>query len=161
MSAADQQPPVVHVVGWSGRGKTLLVERLLPRLVARGITVATAKHAHDGYDLDHDGSDSSRHAAAGAAATALVGPDGWAVLHAAPAASFAAVLHAITDPGVELLLVEGFTDHARNAIVLPGDRHPPDAGPDDRRFAVDADPAVLTDDQLDSIVDFCAELVAR
>lgn len=151
-------PPVVHVVGWSGRGKTLLIERLLSRLVAQGLVVATAKHAHGGYELDHEGSDSGRHAAAGAVVTALVGPASWAVLHNAPAASFEAVLDAVMRPGIELVLVEGFTDRARHAIVLSGGRQPPAPGPEDRRVMLDADPAALNDDQLEQLVRFCLEL---
>lgn len=154
-------PSVVHVIGWSGRGKTLLVERLLPRLVQRGLMVATAKHAHDGYELDRDGSDSSRHAAAGAAATALVGPVGWAVLHASPAPSFESVVQAVAQPGVDLVLVEGFTQHARHAIVLVGDRIPPVAEPADHRFELDVDPAELTDAALDQIADFCEHIVRQ
>lgn len=151
-------PPVVHVIGWSGRGKTLLMERLLPRLSARGIRVATAKHAHGGYELDREDSDSSRHAAAGSLATALVGPSGWAVMHHAPAPSLHAVLDAIAGPGVGLVLVEGFTEQARHAIVLAGGRQPPPPGPGDQRILLEVHPQELSDEQLERLVTFCAEL---
>ena len=39
------------VTGLSDSGKTTLVCRLLPRLRARGLRVATVKHAHHGFDL--------------------------------------------------------------------------------------------------------------
>lgn len=152
------RPPVVHVIGWSDRGKTLLIERLVKRLVAEGLVVATAKHAHAGYTLDPEGSDSSRHAAAGAAITALVGPTDWAVLHHAPAPSFEAVMEAVAQPGTELVLVEGFTDRARHAIVLPGGRQPPEPRPEDRRVFVDVDPAELGGPGLEELVRFCADL---
>lgn len=155
---AKTTPPVVHVVGWSGRGKTLLIERLLPHLRAHGLRVATAKHAHGGYALDREGSDSSRHAAAGAVVTALVGPDGWAVMHHSPPEAFDAVLEAVARPGIDLILVEGFTDRARHAIVLAGEREPPAAGPDDRRIRIGTDPADLSEQQLEQLVRFCLEL---
>ena len=151
-------PPVVHVIGWSGQGKTLLIERLLPRLNAHGLMVATVKHAHGGYALDHEGSDSGRHAAAGAAATALVGPDGWAVLHHTPPDDLEVALEAVMRPGVGLVLVEGFTKRARHAIVLAGEREPPAAGPEDQRIRIATHPADLSEEQLEQLVRFCMEL---
>ena len=40
---------VIGLAGWSGAGKTTLMVKLLPCLIARGRTVSTLKHAH------HDG----------------------------------------------------------------------------------------------------------
>ncbi len=76
-------PFVVSLVGPSGVGKTTLIERLIPILVAAGARVATVKHAPHGHDVDKPGSDSWRHRAAGAQAVLLAGADG-AVLFLAP-----------------------------------------------------------------------------
>lgn len=54
------------VVGWKNSGKTGLVERLVTDLTGRGLTVSTIKHAHHAADIDHPGTDSFRHRAAGA-----------------------------------------------------------------------------------------------
>ena len=54
------------VVGWKNSGKTGLVERLVADLTGRGLTVSTIKHAHHAADIDHSGTDSFRHRAAGA-----------------------------------------------------------------------------------------------
>ena len=40
---------VLGIAGYSGSGKTTLVTRLLPLLKARGLEVATLKHAHHGF----------------------------------------------------------------------------------------------------------------
>jgi len=37
---------IIGLAGWSGAGKTTLLTRLIPTLVARGLRVATVKHAH-------------------------------------------------------------------------------------------------------------------
>lgn len=57
---------VIGLAGWSGSGKTTLAEQLISGLTARGLEVATIKHAHHGFDADKPGKDSYRHRAAGA-----------------------------------------------------------------------------------------------
>ncbi len=63
---------VFTVVGHSGSGKTTLVEKLLPELSARGLRVATIKHAHHRVVLDTPGKDSFRYKQAGAVMSMLV-----------------------------------------------------------------------------------------
>ena len=57
---------VIGLAGFSGAGKTTLVEKLIPLLVARGHSIATIKHAHHAFDADIEGKDSWRHRQAGA-----------------------------------------------------------------------------------------------
>ena len=57
---------VIGLAGWSGAGKTTLLVRLIPVLRARGLRVATLKHAHHAFDVDQPGKDSFRHREAGA-----------------------------------------------------------------------------------------------
>jgi len=57
---------VIGLAGWSGSGKTTLAEQVIAGLTARGLEVATIKHAHHGFDADKPGKDSYRHRAAGA-----------------------------------------------------------------------------------------------
>jgi len=57
---------VIGLAGWSGSGKTTLAEQLIAGLTARGLEIATIKHAHHGFDADKPGKDSYRHRAAGA-----------------------------------------------------------------------------------------------
>jgi molybdopterin-guanine dinucleotide biosynthesis protein B len=73
MSAAP--PPVFIFVGHSGSGKTTLIEKLLPELSARGLRLATIKHAHHKVALDHAGKDSWRYKQAGAVMSMLVTSD--------------------------------------------------------------------------------------
>ncbi len=57
---------VVGFSGYSGAGKTTLIERLIGCLKARGQRVSVVKHAHHAFDIDHEGKDSWRHRKAGA-----------------------------------------------------------------------------------------------
>ena len=72
--------PIVSIVGRSDSGKTFLVERLVPILVARGYRVATIKHGAHGFDIDREGKDSWRHKEAGASTVVLVSPKKIAVI---------------------------------------------------------------------------------
>jgi molybdopterin-guanine dinucleotide biosynthesis adapter protein len=67
--------------GWSGSGKTTVIERLLPHLVARGLTVSLVKHAHHEFDVDQPGKDSWRHRKAGCVEVLVSSSMRWALVH--------------------------------------------------------------------------------
>lgn len=56
----------VGFAGWSGAGKTTLVEGVIANLARAGQRVAVVKHAHHDFDIDQPGKDSWRHRKAGA-----------------------------------------------------------------------------------------------
>lgn len=66
---------VFSIVGHSGSGKTTLVEKLIRELCARGVKVATIKHAHHKVELDTPGKDSFRYKDAGAVMSMLLTRD--------------------------------------------------------------------------------------
>lgn len=70
--------PVIGVCGYSGAGKTTLVEALIARLRRRGLAVAAVKHDAHGLSVDRRGKDSDRFFRAGA--TVLVHDGAQAVL---------------------------------------------------------------------------------
>ncbi|HEU4780441.1 MAG TPA: molybdopterin-guanine dinucleotide biosynthesis protein B, partial [Steroidobacteraceae bacterium] len=72
-------PRVVAIVGRQGSGKTTLIERLIPALQRRGLTVSTIKHTHHHQiELDVPGKDSYRHRMAGASEVIVASDSGWA-----------------------------------------------------------------------------------
>ena len=67
--------------GHSNSGKTTVIDGLVKRYRRRGLRVAVVKNtAHKGFELDLEGSDSWRHAKAGANAVGLLSDDKAAVL---------------------------------------------------------------------------------
>lgn len=72
---------VFGLAGYSGAGKTTLIERLLPLFTARGIRVSLIKHTHHDFDLDKPGKDSWRHRQAGAVQVLLTCSQRWVLLH--------------------------------------------------------------------------------
>ena len=136
------------IAGYSGSGKTTLVTRLIPALMARGLTVSTVKHTHHSVHLDRRGDASRRLTAAGAKEVAISTPDRWARLRELRGAPEPDVegLTAMMDP-VDLVLVEGFKRHRHEKIEV----HRPDHGkpplwPDDPMIV-----AVASDRPLDGL----------
>lgn len=72
MTKSTSRPPVLGIAGWKNSGKTTLTERLIAELTRRGLRVASIKHAHHSFDVDHEGTDSARHRAAGAREVAII-----------------------------------------------------------------------------------------
>jgi len=101
---------IMGITGYKNAGKTGLVERLVTELVARGYRVATLKHAHHAARLDTPGTDSDRHARAGAAQVALVAGRRWALIAELgpdePEPTLEAVLDSLAP--VDFVLIEGW-----------------------------------------------------
>ena len=100
---------IIGLAGWSGSGKTTLIKKLIPRLIARGMTVSTLKHAHHGFDLDQPGKDSFFHRAAGATEVIISSARRWAILHELrdqPEWDLPQLVAKMSP--VDLVLVEGF-----------------------------------------------------
>lgn len=71
---------LIGIVGWKNTGKTGLTERLVAEF-SRTHRVATMKHAHHGFDIDQEGTDSFRHRAAGAAQVLVASNRRVALMH--------------------------------------------------------------------------------
>jgi molybdopterin-guanine dinucleotide biosynthesis protein B len=103
---------VVGFAGYSGSGKTHLVERLIPALKARGQRVSVVKHAHHRFDIDHPGKDTFRHREAGAFEVVVASRQRLALMREFEREAQLTVHHLIAElyTGVDWVLVEGFKD---------------------------------------------------
>jgi molybdopterin-guanine dinucleotide biosynthesis protein B len=100
---------IIGLAGWSGSGKTTLISKVIPCLLARGVTVSTLKHAHHGFDLDKPGKDSFIHRTSGATEVIISSAKRWAILHELrdePEWNMADLVAKMSP--VDLVLVEGF-----------------------------------------------------
>lgn len=100
---------IFGITGWKNSGKTTLTEHLVHELTKRGYSISTVKHAHHGFDIDKQGTDSYRHREAGAHEVAIVSYNRWALMHE---------LRTTTEPSLDeilsrmmpcdLIIVEGY-----------------------------------------------------
>jgi len=119
---------VFGFAGYSGAGKTTLIEALIPRFTARGLSVSLIKHTHHNIDVDRPGKDSYRHREAGASEVMLVCDTRWALMHelrGAPEPSFEQQLARLSP--CDLVLVEGFkyTPIPKLEVHRPANGKPP------------------------------------
>lgn len=100
---------IFGIAGWKNSGKTTLVEGVVRELVKRGLRVATMKHAHHGFDIDHEGRDSYRHREAGASEVIVASSKRWAIVHelrGEDEPSFQEMLAKLSP--ADIVIVEGF-----------------------------------------------------
>jgi molybdopterin-guanine dinucleotide biosynthesis protein B len=108
---------VVIAGSGSGVGKTLLGERLVEALAARGVRVAVVKHVHHG--VDYRVKDTGRYVAAGARRVLAVGPDSYMLVERGRLGFWDAVAVA-AEGGAEVVVVEGFREMLWEALAVGG-----------------------------------------
>ena len=139
---------VIGFAGFSGAGKTTLVEQLIPALRLQGLRVSVVKHAHHKFDIDHRGKDTYRHREAGALEVVVASDKRLALIREfeQPTQLDVHQLVAELDPGVDWVLVEGFKHSDLRKIEV---WRAPAAGETPRPARYPEDPhidAIATDD---------------
>src|SRR5262245_30967711 len=133
---------VLGIAGWSGSGKTTLLTQLIPLLVSRGLRVATIKHAHHAFDVDHPGKDSYEHRKAGASEVIVSSARRWVQIHEVARqteATLAELLRKVSP--CDLVVVEGFKrqSHPKVEVFREAVGRPPLHVTDKRIVAVASD----------------------
>lgn len=121
--------------GYSGAGKTTLIEQLIPLFVADGLKISLIKQSHHDFEIDQPGKDSHRHRMAGCTEVLLTSPHRWALMHELRSeAEPSLAAHAERMSPCDLLLVEGFKHEAipklevhravnGKPLLFPADQH--------------------------------------
>jgi molybdopterin-guanine dinucleotide biosynthesis protein B len=72
---------VIGFAGWSGSGKTTVIEQVITLLESRGLVISLIKHAHHRFEIDYPEKDSHRHRSAGCREVLVTSSQRWAVMH--------------------------------------------------------------------------------
>lgn len=142
MNTGKKNKRVFGIAGYKNSGKTTLVVDLVRLLTDKGFKVATLKHAHHAFDIDHPGKDSYLHREAGASEVLIVSAKRMAHIceyDAADEPDFDAALERFGD--VDLVLVEGYKhgSHPRLELRRSGVDAPELAGGDSGICAIVCD----------------------
>ena len=155
---------VFGIAGFKNSGKTTLIVALLRILTGRGFKVATIKHAHHRFDIDHPGKDSYRHRDAGAEEVIVSSQRRWAHIRELgdqPEPPLDEFLGRIGP--VDLVLIEGFKHSAQLKLEVrcSGSKEPMLAESDQNVCAIVSDAPlanssvpVLDRADVDGIADF-------
>jgi len=133
----------IGFAGYSGSGKTQLVESVVAALGLRGLRVSVAKHAHHAFDIDHPGKDSWRHRQAGAFEVVIASEKRLALMREFEQPARLTVHHLLAElwGGVDWALVEGFkgSDLPKIEVWRPDAGHPARYPDDDFVVAIATD----------------------
>lgn len=111
--------PLLAVTGYSGTGKTTLLEKLIPLLNQSGLKVGLIKHSHHNVDIDKPNKDSYRLRQAGANPTMIACEQRWALMvETEKMASFEHLVQQFEHQQLDLILVEGFKHERLPKIQL-------------------------------------------
>ena len=103
--------PVFSFIGRSGVGKTTYLEKLIAELKRRGYRVGVVKHDIHGFEIDHPGKDTWRHAQAGADVVCISSREKFALIQKTQRdMPLEEILDQIRD--VDIILVEGYKNHS-------------------------------------------------
>ncbi|MDH7795245.1 MULTISPECIES: molybdopterin-guanine dinucleotide biosynthesis protein B [unclassified Beijerinckia] len=136
----------IGFAGWSGAGKTTLIERVIPALRAGGLSVSTIKHVHHKVELDTPGKDSWRHRQAGAGEVLVISGSRWALMHEIQGDEPPLEELLARMSPVDLVLIEGFkTAHVPKIEVFRAANGKPSLYPDDPHVVAIAADTALAD----------------
>ncbi|NLL51486.1 MAG: molybdopterin-guanine dinucleotide biosynthesis protein B [Peptococcaceae bacterium] len=110
-------PVICFVAAKSGTGKTTFLEKLIREMTSRGYELGVVKSDAHSFEIDVPGKDSWRFSQAGAKATAIIGPDKYALIQKTDSKrDLEDVLPLIQ--GVDIILVEGYKAANRPKIEI-------------------------------------------
>ena len=101
---------ILLVVGRKKRGKTTLVEKLIPEFKNRGYRVGSIKYTTGDHVFDVPGKDSYRHGQAGAESTLILSPHKIAFFSEHPPTKNIERLLGFLFQGYDFIIGEGFKD---------------------------------------------------
>lgn len=139
---------VLGVVGWSGSGKTQLLEYLVAELVAGGLRINVIKHSHHDILLEPPHKDSARLRMAGAAQVMIASPFRVAVIEELRGANEPTLQEQLAAlRPADLTLVEGYKWESvpKLEVYRPSLGQPPLYNTDEHILAVASDQARAAD----------------
>ena len=131
--------PVISFVGRSGAGKTTYLEKLISEMKRRGFRIGIIKHDSHGFEMDHPGKDTWRHAKAGADVVCIASKEKFAMIKRTEFEMTLAEVVARID-GVDVIFVEGYRDQGYRLVeIFRSDGETPPLGQSPELFAVVSD----------------------
>ena len=110
---------VFGIVGLKNSGKTFFAQKIIASLSSKKIKVASIKHAHHDFDIDHPETDSFLHRQAGSEEVIISSSKRWAKikeLKDLKEKNLAELLNELDNP--DIVIVEGYKNEAHLKIEI-------------------------------------------
>ena len=116
---------IVGIVGWKNSGKTYFASKIINKLKTKNYRVASIKHAHHEFDIDHKETDSYIHRKAGASQVIVSSSKRWVKiteLNSTKEQTLNYLLNQLTE--IDVVIVEGFKNdnHPKIEIIKKGNK---------------------------------------
>jgi molybdopterin-guanine dinucleotide biosynthesis protein B len=153
---------ILLVVGRKKRGKTSLIEKLVPEFKRRGYKVGTIKYTTLDHQFDTPGKDSFRHAQAGAETTLILSPQSIVLFSSDLRKKEPNELFKLFFQGYDLIIGEGFKNspYPKVEVLDSSQDVEPLCGKNENLIAlicdktIDSFAPVFSLDQIKPLVDF-------
>ena len=110
---------VFGIIGWKNSGKTFIAEKIISKLSKLNYNVASIKHAHHDFDIDHPNTDSFIHRMAGSKQVIISSSKRWAKIHElnnSPEKSLDDLINQLDKP--DIVIVEGYKKEKHSKIEI-------------------------------------------
>ena len=102
---------IFGIIGWKNSGKTYLAQKIITNLFSKKIKVASIKHAHHDFDIDHENTDSFLHRKAGSQQVIISSKKRWAKISELNGSEEKKLNELVKDlDNPDVVIVEGYKD---------------------------------------------------
>ena len=111
---------IIGIIGWKNSGKTFFVQKIIDKLSSLNLKVASIKHAHHDFEIDHADTDSFLHRKAGSLQVIISSSKRWAKiseLKKSEEKSLSFLINELENP--DIVIVEGYKkeNHLKIEII--------------------------------------------
>ena len=110
---------IVGIVGWKNSGKTTIATKIINKLSSNNFRVASIKHAHHEFDIDHENTDSFKHRLAGSSQVIVSSSKRWvkiSELNNSKEKTLDELINQLSE--IDIVIVEGFKNENHPKIEI-------------------------------------------
>ena len=110
---------IIGIVGWKNSGKTFYVSEIIKKLKSKNYRVASIKHAHHEFDIDHYNTDSYIHRKSGSSQVIISSSKRWAKISELEKQDEKKLDELINELSeTDIVLVEGYKNESHPKIEI-------------------------------------------
>ena len=151
---------IVGIVGWKDSGKTTIATKIINKLSSKNFRVASIKHAHHEFDIDHENTDSFKHRLAGSSQVIVSSSKRWVKISELNNSKEKTLDYLINQfSEVDIVIVEGFKNENHPKIeIIKNDNYLFSKIKNVKAIItnnkLETDLRIFKSDEIDNIVDF-------